>query len=142
MNPALIWGIVFLLLLGTELMTGTFYLLMIALGAAIGGIAAFIGLDLYWQLALAGTSAAAATAILHFRRYKNPKSAIYTENKNALIDIGQRVDVVHWNADKTTKVRHRGVEWSARWVGEGAPATGSCVIQGIVGSQLQLSNQE
>ncbi|MGL4668139.1 MAG: NfeD family protein [Saezia sp.] len=139
MYYAIIWGVLFFLLLGVEMITGTFYLLMISIGMLAGAGAALLGLDVIWQIGLAGSISAVITALFHFKRVKNPKAAIYSENKDALIDIGQLVEVNHWGPDKTTQVRHRGAEWSARWVGEGVPTVGSCVIRGIKGSQLQLN---
>jgi len=138
MYPAIIWGVIFFALIGVEMFTGTFYLLMISIGALVGAIAALLGFDTTWQIGLAGSVAAITTGLCHFKRARNPKSAIYSENKDALIDIGQIVEVVHWEPDQTTQVRHRGAEWSARWAGTGAPVTGPCIIRGIRGAQLQL----
>ena len=138
MNPAYWWGIAAAVLIGLELVTGTFYLLMLALGTIVGAVAYLIGLSFNWQIVCAALTAAVATGLWHFKRYKNPRSKIYFENKNALIDIGETVEVVHWNPDQTTKVRYRGAEWSALWIGEGEPQTGRCTISAIKGSQLQL----
>lgn len=139
MSAAVIWSIAFLILLGMELLLGTFYLLMVALGVAAGALAAWAGLDPVWQFALAGVIGFAATAGLHFKRYKTSKTPIYSENKNVLLDIGETVEVTYWNtANLTATVRYRGANWSACWVGQGNPTTGLCVIKGIDGSQLQL----
>lgn len=138
MYPAIVWGVIFFVLLGVEMFTGTFYLLMISIGALVGAAAALLGLDVTWQIGLAGIVSAMTTALFHFKRARNPRSAIYNENKDALIDIGQFVEVAHWTPDQTTQVRHRGAEWAARWSGKGTPITGRCVIRGIIGSQLQL----
>lgn len=138
MNPAIWWGIVVLVLIGSEMFTGTFYLLMLALGAIVGAVAALAGLDLNWQILLASVTAILATGLLHMRRYKNPRSANYAENKDAIIDIGETVEVTHWSPEQTTQVKYRGATWSARWVGQGQPQTGRCIIRGMKGSQLQL----
>lgn len=138
MSAAIIWSIAFLVVLGVELLIGTFYLLMVSLGIAVGALAAWAGLGPVWQFALAGVIGIAATAGLHFKRYKTSKTPAYSENKNVLIDIGETVEVDHWDSNLITNVRYRGANWSARWAGEGSPTTGLCVISGIEGNQLQL----
>lgn len=138
MNTAFWWAFIAVVLIGLEILTGTFYLLMIALGAMVGFLFAIPGLSLNWQLGAAALAAIAATAGWHFYRYKNPKSAVYSENKDALIDIGETVNVIHWDPQQATQVRYRGANWSARWAGQGEPCTGACIIKGMKGNQLLL----
>ncbi|MDB5990911.1 MAG: NfeD family protein [Herbaspirillum sp.] len=52
-----IWMLLTGVLVGAEMFTGTFYLLMLALGMAAGGFAAYAGLMLEWQLIIAAGSA-------------------------------------------------------------------------------------
>lgn len=138
MNPAIIWGVIFFILIAVEMMTGTFYLLMISIGALAGAVAALIGLDALWQIGISGVVAAFATGICHFKIVRHRKSPIYSENKNTIIDIGEFVEVTHWSHNKTTQVRYRGAEWSAIWAGKEAPVIGNCIILGMQGNQLLL----
>lgn len=138
MNYAYWWGIAAAVLIGVELLIGTFYLLMVALGLGAGALAAFLGLSLNMQILCATLTASVTTGLWHWKNYKNPRAAIYSENKDAIIDIGETVEVVNWDAQQTTKVRYRGAQWAARWVGPGDPQIGHCAIQGMKGSELQL----
>ena len=55
-----------------ELFTGTFYLLMIAIGLACGGIAALLGLSGPIQTLVAAATGLVATSILHHSRFGCP----------------------------------------------------------------------
>ena len=57
------WWLLAGALVGAELLTGTFYLLMLALGAAAGAIAAHLGLPLTGQIVSAAVLGAAPLAI-------------------------------------------------------------------------------
>lgn len=140
MEPVYLWGILAAVLIGCELVTGTFYLLMISIGALVGLLCAWLNLSITMQLLLAAITCIAATAGWHYKRYKNPKAPIYSRNKDALIDIGENVEVVHWQPNGTTQVRYRGAEWSAVWIGSNEPKTGSCIIKGMRGNQLEIDS--
>ena len=49
-----IWWIAAAALIGAELLTGTFYLLAVGSAAAIGGLAAWLGVGSAWQFVIAG----------------------------------------------------------------------------------------
>lgn len=139
MSPVYLWGILIAILIGCELLTGTFYLLMIAIGSLAGLVCAFLDFSVTVQLAAAAIACVALTSLWHYKNFKNPKAAIYSKNKDALIDIGERVEVSHWLPNHTTQIRYRGADWTAVWIGEGEPRTGTCVIQGMRGNQLELA---
>lgn len=139
-EPVYLWGILIAVLIGCELLTGTFYLLMIALGAVVGLLGAILGLSASWQLLLAAIACIAFTGAWHYKRYKDPKDPIYSRNKNALIDIGETVEVSHWQPNRSAQVRYRGADWTAIWVGQGEPSTGICVIKGMRGNQLEVDS--
>lgn len=140
MAPVYLWGILAAVLIGCELVTGTFYLLMISLGALVGLLCAWLNLSITVQLLFAAFTCIATTAGLYYKRYKNPKTPVYSRNKDALIDIGENVEVVFWRPNGTTQVRYRGAEWSAVWVGNSEPKTGSCIIKGMRGNQLEVDS--
>ena len=52
-----IWWILAAILVGAELMTGTFYLLAVGVAFAVGGLAAVLGVALPLQLVVAGVVA-------------------------------------------------------------------------------------
>lgn len=109
----LIWWIATGALLVVELTTGTFYLLMIALGCAAGGIAHRLGMPGDAQLALAALIALAAVTALRRSRYgsrqrRGAKDA--TRDANVLLDIGQTVRVEQWHNGRA-RVNYRGAQW-------------------------------
>jgi len=126
-------------LVAVELATGTFYLLMLALGAAAGAVAAHAGLAASGQVLAAALVGAGATAAWHWKRARQPQSAPADRNPDVNLDVGQRLVVDAWNADGTARAHYRGAAWSVRFTGSGAPLPGEHVIVGVVGSQLHVS---
>ncbi|GAA4338139.1 NfeD family protein [Pigmentiphaga soli] len=142
MNPAWIWlGLAALALIG-EVMTGTFYLLVVAAGCAIAAAAAWGGLDFAWQLAVCAVAVVAAMLIL--RRVgvlrKRPATAP-SRNADVNLDIGGTVKVDAWNADGTARVWYRGAHWEAALAPGAVAAPGQYVITELRGNCLVLTPQ-
>jgi membrane protein implicated in regulation of membrane protease activity len=131
-------------LVAAELATGTFYLLMFALGMAGGAIAAHLGADVTWQIVVAALVGGGATAAWHLRRARAPVAAPYQANRDAHLDIGERVHVAAWNPDRTARVQHRGASWLAvyRGAGDAPPAPGEFRIAEVDGNRLILAPTE
>lgn len=121
-----------------ELLSGTFYLLMLALGAAAGALAAHAGLNLNTQIACAALLGGGAMAAWHLRRGRQPTGKAAAENPDVLLDVGSQVQVARWHADGTARVSYRGAEWAVRYVGPAPAAAGAHVIRSMHGNQLQL----
>jgi membrane protein implicated in regulation of membrane protease activity len=111
-NPTA-WWILTALFVALELLSGTFYLLMLALGAAAGALAAHAGLPpaLHW-VAFTLVGGGAVLALYVARRKLTRRSA--QELRHDDLDIGATVDVTHWSADGATRVHYRGSDWNAR----------------------------
>jgi len=122
-----------------ELTSGTFYLLMLALGCAAGAVAGHMGLGLSGQIMFSALVGGGATAGWHFRRASRPRSAPARTNADANIDIGQTLQVLAWNDDGTARVPYRGAAWAVQYAGSGTPQPGLHVIVGMQGSQLQVA---
>ena len=133
-----LWAIAAGVAVAAELATGTFYLLMIALGLAAGGVAALLGFGQAAQVISAALIGGGATAVWHWRRFKQPQSAPSRENRDVNLDIGETVQVTEWAADGTAQVQYRGAGWAVRYAGHGAPHPGAHVIRAIEGSRLLL----
>jgi membrane protein implicated in regulation of membrane protease activity len=138
-NQPTLWWLAAGVLVAAELATGTFYLLMLALGCAAGAVAAHAGLGIAAQVVVAAVLGGGGTAGWHFKRARQPRSAPSDRNADMSLDIGQAVQVAHWDEDQTTHVRYRGAAWRARWAGPGQPAPGACVIVAIQGNELRLA---
>jgi membrane protein implicated in regulation of membrane protease activity len=135
------WWIAAGILVAAELATGTFYLLMLALGCVAGALGAHAGLASTAQLVTGAVVGAGATALWHWRRLRMPQSAPSQSNRDVNLDIGQTVKVESWADDGTARVSYRGAAWSVKYVGEASPQPGPHVIVGVEGSQLQVAAQ-
>lgn len=132
------WWIAGGALVAAELLTGTFYLLMLALGCAAAALAAHAGLGGSLQIVCAALAGGGATAAWHLRRARAPRSAPAPSNPDVNLDIGQHVPVAAWGTDGHTQVHYRGASWAARWVGTEAPKPGEHQIVAIHGNVLDL----
>ena len=137
-NEAIGWWIVCGVLVAAELATGTFFLLMLALGAAAAALGAHVGLGFNAQLVLGAAVGGGAVLAWHFKRSREPAPPPASTNRDVNLDIGERVHVERWNADGTARITYRGASWSVRYQGSGVPAAGEYVIRGVDGNKLLL----
>ena len=140
-NWATVWWIAAGLLVAAELATGTFYLLMLAVGAAAGGVAAHFALDSSGQMLAAAVVGGVAVVGWHLLRDKSAKPAPADRNPDVNLDIGQSVMVDTWSADGLCQVLYRGASWQARFIGTAPARGGRHVIRAIEGSCLLLDRQ-
>jgi membrane protein implicated in regulation of membrane protease activity len=133
---ATIWWIVTGVLVAVELATGSFYLLMLALGAAAAAIAAHLGLGMNAQLMIAAVVGAGAVAAWHQKRRREPAGPAAAENRDVNLDIGETVHVVDWDAENGGFTQYRGSRWSVRYIGKGLPRPGAFVIRRVEANRL------
>ena len=69
------WWLLAGVLVAVELLTGTFYLLALALGAAAAALAAHAGAGFTAQLVTAALVGGGSTAAWHLQRARQPRSA-------------------------------------------------------------------
>ena len=131
------WFLLALVLVGLEMATGTFYLLVVAIAMAVGGLAAFLGAGIVWQLVLSAVTGIAGTVIL--RRWKNTQAV---DAPNASFDIGQPVRVIKWNDNGTARVFYRGAEWDAEPETVATPRDATLYIAAVRGSGLVLTHRK
>ena len=135
-SPPLQWWITAAVLVALELGSGSFYLLMLALGAAAGALAAHVGLGPQLQWALAALVGAGSVAVLYqVRKHSKPRPP--QANRDVNLDIGSLVDVEAWDQAGQSTVRWRGAEWQAR-LGRGQPVAGRFRIAALDGNTLVL----
>jgi membrane protein implicated in regulation of membrane protease activity len=133
------WWLAAGVVVAAELATGTFYLLMVALGLAAAALAAHLGLPLTGQIVAAALVGGGATALWHWRRYQQPTTAPARENRDVNLDIGERVHVAEWASDRTTRVPYRGSLWTARLAPGATSAAGEYVVSAVEGNWLVLT---
>jgi len=139
LSAATLWWVAAGIAVAAELATGTFYLLMIALGLGAGAVAAHAGLPATWQVTAAALVGAAATALWHWKRASQPRSAPPELNRDVNLDIGERVQVEAWGSDGTARVNYRGTQWTARLAPGAARVAGEHRVAAVEGNWLVLS---
>ncbi len=136
MNWLVMAGIVVVM----ELFTGTFYLLMIAIGLAAGALAALSGAAPVAQLIAAALVGSVATISLRRSRFGNRHRVDAARDPNVNLDIGQTLQVGEWQGSAggkyTARSMHRGAKWDVEYAGSAAPLPGTFRIIEIRGSQL------
>lgn len=136
MQAWLLWWLIAAVLVGVELTTGTFYLLVYGVAAAAAGLAAWLGAGLVIQLLVAALIAAGGTyALLRWPRDPN------TNGDSGLqgMDIGQSVKLEAWH-DGRGQVKYRGAVWEAEAESALVDVTRALYIRSIKGSTLILGN--
>ena len=135
-EPYVYWILVAIALVVVELLSGTFYLLVLAIGASAGAVLAYLGLPFAAQAGFATAVAIVGVVVVHRYRVRTVAGAT---GGNA-IDIGQRVTLESWinEADGLARVSYRGALWDARVVGQRADGS-IYYISGIDGSTLRIA---
>ncbi len=137
MNESTVWWLLTGVLVALELMTSTFYLLMLAIGAAAAALAAQAGFTVTSQVVAAAV--VGGLAVILWRSYRQQqKTKTASNDQDVHLDIGETVQVQAWDAEGNTQVKHRGALWGAV-VAEGQhPEPGLHRIEALVGSRLVL----
>jgi membrane protein implicated in regulation of membrane protease activity len=141
-SPWTLWWVAAGIAVAVELATGTFYLLMLALGFAAGAVAAHLGLPVTAQIVAAALVGGGATALWHWRRARRAGVTPAAENRDVNLDIGDHVHVAEWAPDRTTRVQHRGSIWLARLAPGEAAGQGQHVVRAVEGNWLVLAPAE
>ncbi|NEX59753.1 NfeD family protein [Noviherbaspirillum galbum] len=135
----IVWILLAGVLVVLELFTGTFYLLMIALGLAAGGLVALVGAGEAAQFVAAAIVGVAATSILHRTRLGKQTRHAASRNPDVLLDIGQQLRIDSWS-ERSARASYRGAEWDVElddsFPENRIPLPGHYVIREIRGSRL------
>ena len=115
MQPALAWLLVGLMLVVVELMTGTFYLLILGIAAGIGSLIAYLDQPFWMQAVIAAIAAIIGGVLVH--RYHSAANA--SSPKDTANDIGQTVTIASWVSEpqRIARVHYRGTTWDAEVLG-------------------------
>lgn len=138
----MIWLAVAGILVALEIFSGTFYLLMIAIGLAAGGLTAMAGARFSLHFIVAGVVGILVTLILRKSRlFHKPHPQ---RNPAIYLDIGQTLDVGKWekpdNGHYRARVNYRGAPWDVELLPDGEPVAGQFVICEIRGAILLVDN--
>ncbi|MBP6019815.1 MAG: NfeD family protein [Burkholderiaceae bacterium] len=132
-----LWFGVAALFLLMEMATGTFYLLLVALGLVASGTATYAGLSLVWQIISGLVVSLIGLVVLH--HYRKSKGYVPTQSDADVVqDIGQSVIVDAWDENGMARVFYRGAHWSARIDADQPVQPGEHYIQAVQGLTLIL----
>lgn len=139
MTQMVIWlslaGVVVIL----EMCTGTFYLLMMALGLAAGGAMAFFGYHVPYQLLVGAIVGSVATLLLRVSGFHRKSNTPPMQDPNVNMDIGQNIYVASWTGT-TARSMYRGAFWDIDLAPGATAIPGSFTIREISGSRLIVAN--
>ncbi|HEY2338540.1 MAG TPA: NfeD family protein [Burkholderiales bacterium] len=136
MEHVLTWAVIGLVLVITELLTGTFYLLMLGLAGFGAALAAWLGLGFGAQAVVFAAVAAIGCYGVHVYRAKNQAQQMPP------IDAGQPASFESWLDQPAglARVRYRGASWEARVEGATALQPGAVVyVLDTEGNTLRIS---
>ena len=138
MANSTIWWMLAGLLVAAELVSGTFYLLMVAFGLVAAALSAHAGGSMTIQFVTAAL--VSGGLVVAWRSYKKSVDATVEANANhdLNMDIGEVVDVMHWDDDATSHVKYRGANWQASLTTGDQPSPGKHQIMEVIGSRLVL----
>ena len=136
MGDATMWWVLTGVLVVLELVTGTFYLLMLALGAAAGALVAMAGLGLNTQLVTAAIVGGLGAVLLG--QWRKRQTTTPQEAQDQHLDLGATVQVDAWDAQGTAQVKHRGAAWTAVLAPGQIAEPGIYRIQTMAGNRLVL----
>ena len=133
------WMVLAFGLLILELLTGTFYLLVIAVAIAAGGLANLAGAPFTLQLVVAAVIGLAGSLWLRRSRLGRPTGEADALLQN--LDIGQMVRIDSWGAGNTARAHYRGAEWDVLLAPGETPTPGDFVIRSVQGSRLVVARK-
>ena len=138
MEEHLAWAIFGLALVIVELLTGTFYLLVLGLAAFGAAGAAWAGTGFPVQAVVAGAIAAVGCYGVHMYRARN------STQQMASVDAGNPARFEAWidQGARLARVSYRGAPWDARIEGGDSPEPGAILyVQGTDGNTLKVSSR-
>ena len=136
MAESTIWWVLAGALVAIELITGTFYLLMLSLGMVAAALSAHAGVTTPVQILIAAAFGGGSVVAWRIYRKSRPAPADASANQSVNLDIGETVQVDAWGPDGTSSVKYRGAHWDISLVAGATPSPGPHRIVGVVGSRL------
>lgn len=136
MAESTLWWLLTGAAVAVELVTGTFYLLMLAIGLAAGALAAHTGAAISVQIVTAAVIGGGAVAGWHLKRGRQPAGPAASANPDVNLDVGEIVHVEAWKPDGTATIKYRGANWTVVPRDEAVRAPGAHRVRQVVGNRL------
>ena len=137
-SPTTLWWVLAGIAVAMEISTGTFYLLLLALGLAAGAIAGHLGFSVPLQIVAAAAVGGGTTALWRWRHAQTTPVLPAASNRDVNLDIGERVFVQEWAANRTARVQYRGSPWEARLAPGATAVAGEHLVSAVEGNWLVL----
>jgi len=136
MAESTIWWVLAGTVIAVELVTGTFYLLMLSLGLSAAAVAAHLGATISVQLIVAAVVGGGAVVAWRGYKKRSPCALPANANQDVNMDVGQTLHVDTWSAEGNSNVKYRGANWQVSLVEGAIPSPGLHQIVEVVGSRL------
>jgi membrane protein implicated in regulation of membrane protease activity len=136
MDIPLAWLIAGFLLIIVELVTGTFYLLVLGIAAILAAAIGYAGGAFAWQSV--GAAIMSVIGVIWVRRYHRVKIPSPMQG----LDIGSPTSFESWidRSNDRARVKYRDAQWEARITGEVSGDPGEVLyISAIDGNTLTVS---
>ncbi|MGH6623157.1 MAG: NfeD family protein [Burkholderiaceae bacterium] len=129
------WFVVGFGLLVAELLTGTFYLMVIAVALGVAGLAALAGTSISLQFVLAAAIGLGGSMWLRSTRFGK---RLHERGKDPVqnMDIGQSLRIEEWTPSRTARANYRGATWDIELAPGEPPVVGEFVIREIQANRL------
>ena len=139
MAESTIWWVAAGVFIAVELLTGTFYLLLMSVGLVAGAVAAHTGLSSTLQIVVAAIVSGGAVVGWRAYRMKGPQPPSASANHDVNLDIGEVVQVDDWSPSGDSTVKYRGANWSVSIADGSTPTSGPHRIVEVIGSRLMVT---
>ena len=136
MAESTLWWLMAGAAVAVELLTGTFYLLMLAVGLAAGALAAHAGASLVVQIVSAAVVGGGAVVAWHWIKRSRPGDPSARADRSVNLDVGELVMIESWSPDGTASIKYRGANWTAMHRAGVTPSTGMHRVAELVGNRL------
>jgi membrane protein implicated in regulation of membrane protease activity len=133
------WFVLAFVLVVAELLTGTFYLLMIAIALAGAGAASLAGASLTVSLLIAAILGFSGALLLRRVRLSRGQNEQAEPLQN--MDVGQTVKVDGWTGSRTARASYRGAQWDVELAPGEDAQPGEFVIQSIQANRLVVARR-
>lgn len=135
MDLYLWWVVAGIALIIIEMLTGSFYLLVLGIAALGAAVSAYFGQS-FWVQALVVTALSVIGVIMVHRFRGSSRSA-----PGQSLDVGQAVTLDSWisEADGLARVHYRNAQWEAQVAGERIPGGKVFYIHAVDGNTLRVS---
>jgi len=135
MANSTVWWLLAGAAVALELLSGTFYLLLIGIAFAAAAVSTHLGLVPAGQFVVAAVVGIGAVLVWYLT-HRGAPSVPSQASRDLNLDVGENVHVEAWNPDGTGTVRHRGAQWTVVVRPGATPVTGLHRVVEVVGNRL------